>query len=154
MDNLGHIVHYAIIPSVKQSIQFNRLTGDVLNSLGQIGNILLKFILHLFRPDRLMNISLQIHLLAIILLGVIELQIVHRLVRLIFLVNGVPHSHISAIQRSFLETRSICLHALALSRQDLHVINSRHDPVLVLIKHELIFLIVVVPSFWITWFFF
>jgi hypothetical protein len=97
MNYLSHIVHYAIVPSVEKTVQFYRFTCDVLDSLGEIGDILLKLVLHLFGADRLMNISLQIDLFTIVILCVIELQIIHRLVRLIFLVDSVSHRHVPTV---------------------------------------------------------
>ena len=97
MDYLSHIIHNRVVPPIEKPIELHCFVSDHLDSLGQVCHVLLKFILHLFRPDGLMDVSLEVDLLSIIFLHVLELKVVHCLKVVVLLVQLVPKGLIAGV---------------------------------------------------------
>lgn len=81
----------------------------------------------------------------------VKLEVVHRLEAVVLLVHLVAYRHVTGVELPFLEARPILLLGfLGLHRKSLHIVDSRHNPVLIMVKHELVLLVVIIPSFWIS----
>jgi len=58
VDNLGDIVDNIVVPAVENAIQLYHLVVDLLDPGYQVFHILIKFLLELFGPERLMDVRL------------------------------------------------------------------------------------------------